>query len=52
MNTITINITDDDAFNEFVEAMTESESKHITVIKNNNDVIVNITGTLEELKNE
>lgn len=52
MNIITINITHDDTFNEFVEAMTESESKHIKVVKNNNDVIVNITGTLDELKNE
>lgn len=52
MKTITINITHDEVFKDFVETMTESDSKHITVVKDNNSVTVNITGTLEEMDNE
>jgi len=52
MNTITINITHNEVFEDFVESMTESESKYITIVRNNDDVTVNITGTLEEMDNE
>ena len=52
MKTITINFTHDEVFKDFAKDAAEPDSKYVTVIENDNGIIMNITGTLKELENE
>jgi len=52
MKTITINITHDEVFEDFAKTFKNENPKHSEVIINDDNIIVNLTGSLEELEND
>jgi hypothetical protein len=54
MKTVTINITHDEVFEDITSQFKEDIApKHIEMItENNGNIIINVTGTLEELDSE
>lgn len=53
MKTITINITHDEVFEDFKNTFSKGNSPKISeMIINDDNIVLNITGTLEELEND
>lgn len=52
MKTITINIIHDEVFEDFKNTFSKANPKISEMIINDNDIVINITGTLEELEND
>jgi len=52
MKTITINITHDEVFEEVMSYFKANDSKDIEIIINDDNAVMNITGTLEEMDND
>lgn len=49
MKTITINITHDEVFEEFIKSLKDDNIKNIKFIQNNEShITINISGTLDE----
>jgi len=52
MKTVIINITHDEVFEDLKNTFSKETTKASEVIINDDNIIVNITGTLEELEND
>ncbi len=53
MKTITINITHDEVFEDFKNTFSNGNSPKISeMIINDDNIVINVTGTLDELKND
>ena len=52
MKTITINITHDEVFEDFKNSLSNNKPKASEIIINHDNIVMNITGTLEELEND
>ena len=52
MKTVTINITHDEVFEDFAKQFANENPKHAKVVITDNEIIIDITGTLEELEND
>lgn len=52
MKTVIINITHDEVFEDFKQTFKNENPKHAKVVINDDEIIVDITGTLEELEND
>ena len=52
MKTITINVTHDEVFEDMISEFKNEDSKFVEVIISDDSIIMNITGTLEEIEND
>ena len=52
MKTITINVTHDEVFEDFKQTFKNENPKHSEIIINDDNIIVNLTGTLEEMNDD
>lgn len=52
MKIITINITHDEVFEDFKNTFSKENPKTSEIIINDDNIVMNITATLEELEND
>lgn len=52
MKKITFNITHNEVFEDFAKQFNGQNPKHFIIVINDDEIIIDITGTLEELDSE